>query len=373
MTQTRDRRHRRRRPGRPDGGAGPRRGRLRGRRLRADGHARRLHDLGHPGVPLPPEVFDEDIERMLARCPGITVHLEHGARPRRHARRAEGAPRRRAADDRRLVGARTWASRASDRPARASTASSSCAASTAASGPTMPAQVIVVGGGDVAMDACRAALRLPGCEHVQGHLPARARGDPGAQGRAARRASRRASRSSTTPSRSACCEVDGELALRCVRTELGEPGEDGRRVADRRPRLRARRPLRPRDPRDRPEGRLRAPRRARADGRATACAPTGTRCAPRDPEGLRRGRRRLRRRRRSSWRCSTATAPRTTSRRFLEGVAEPLPYRTPYATRRVPVAQDVHWEVFPREHQEFHGLGEQPGRVPRDRVDVRRR
>ena len=33
--------------------------------------------------------------------------------------------------------------------------------------PTLPETVVVVGGGDVAMDACRAALRLPGCKYVK--------------------------------------------------------------------------------------------------------------------------------------------------------------------------------------------------------------
>ena len=32
--------------------------------------------------------------------------------------------------------------------------------------PEMPETVVVVGGGDVAMDACRVAKRLPGCKHV---------------------------------------------------------------------------------------------------------------------------------------------------------------------------------------------------------------
>ena len=49
---------------------------------------------------------------------------------------------------------------------------------------------------------------------------------------------------------------------------------------------------------------------------------------------------------------------------FLEGVDEPLPYRTPFKTRRVPVAQDALWEVFAREHQDFHGLGENPVAFP---------
>ena len=49
---------------------------------------------------------------------------------------------------------------------------------------------------------------------------------------------------------------------------------------------------------------------------------------------------------------------------FLEGNANPLPYRTPYKTRRVPVAQDALWEVFARENQEFHGLGDNPVAFP---------
>jgi hypothetical protein len=49
---------------------------------------------------------------------------------------------------------------------------------------------------------------------------------------------------------------------------------------------------------------------------------------------------------------------------FLEGVEQPLPYRTPFKTRRVPVAQDALWEVFAREHQAFHGLGENPVAFP---------
>jgi len=41
-------------------------------------------------------------------------------------------------------------------------------------------------------------------------------------------------------------------------------------------------------------------------------------------------------------------------RAFLEGHENPLPYSTPYRTRMVPVAQDPMWEKLPREEQEFH-------------------
>ena len=45
---------------------------------------------------------------------------------------------------------------------------------------------------------------------------------------------------------------------------------------------------------------------------------------------------------------------------FLEGHADPLPYATPYRTRRVPVSQDPRWEIIDRIDQPFHGTGESP-------------
>jgi NADPH-dependent glutamate synthase beta subunit-like oxidoreductase len=50
---------------------------------------------------------------------------------------------------------------------------------------------------------------------------------------------------------------------------------------------------------------------------------------------------------------------------FLEGRENPLPYRVPYRTRRVPVAQDPMWEKLPREEQPFHGLGKEECVAPR--------
>ena len=51
-------------------------------------------------------------------------------------------------------------------------------------------------------------------------------------------------------------------------------------------------------------------------------------------------------------------------RHFLEGNRDPLPYRTPYRTRRVPVAQDLMWEKFPIQEPVFCGLGERPAEFP---------
>ncbi|GIS91543.1 MAG: hypothetical protein CM1200mP20_15840 [Pseudomonadota bacterium] len=51
-------------------------------------------------------------------------------------------------------------------------------------------------------------------------------------------------------------------------------------------------------------------------------------------------------------------------RSFLDGIENPIPYRTPYRTRRVPVAQDLLWEINPVEEPVFHGLGQNPVAFP---------
>ncbi len=51
-------------------------------------------------------------------------------------------------------------------------------------------------------------------------------------------------------------------------------------------------------------------------------------------------------------------------RAALEKIDSPIPYRTPYRTRRVPVAQDLKWEQFAVEEPVFHGVGEEPASFP---------
>jgi len=48
----------------------------------------------------------------------------------------------------------------------------------------------------------------------------------------------------------------------------------------------------------------------------------------------------------------------------LDGIETPIPYRTPFRTRCVPVAQDLKWEQFALEEPVFHGIGEQPQAFP---------
>ncbi len=49
---------------------------------------------------------------------------------------------------------------------------------------------------------------------------------------------------------------------------------------------------------------------------------------------------------------------------FLEGNENPMPYRTPYRTRRVPVAQDLDWEKLGMHLPPFLGVGDNPAEFP---------
>ncbi len=44
----------------------------------------------------------------------------------------------------------------------------------------------------------------------------------------------------------------------------------------------------------------------------------------------------------------------------LDGIDDPIPYKTPHRTRRVKVAQDLEWSNIPQMKQEFIGLGSDP-------------
>jgi NADPH-dependent glutamate synthase beta subunit-like oxidoreductase len=313
---------------------------------------------GIPAFRCPPEVFREDIDRMLARCPGITVHLgvglDHGVAleelKERHdavlltigAWWAKGLRLENAGDVgvvdgveflRRINGGER---------------------------PEMPARVIVVGAGDVAMDACRVARRLPGCEHVQvlyrrgpDEIPARKDELSGAIEEGIE---------FVYNVQPVGVEANGTLALTCRRTELGEPGEDGRRVA------------------------IEVPGSEHGYEAGLVILATGQKAesAHLAELGLMAGEKV-----RTDWESMRTQDPKVFAagdaafgpstivnamyhghraayylKAFLEGVDEPLPYRTPYKTRRVPIAEDALWEVFAREHQDFHGLGTNPVAFP---------
>jgi len=314
---------------------------------------------GIPAFRCPQEVFREDIDRLLARCPGITVHLGVGLG--RDVTLDELKERHDAV----LLTIGAWWGKGmqldGDADGRVVDGVTFLRRVNGGERPELPRQVVVVGAGDVAMDACRVARRLPGCEDVKvvyrrgpDEIPARKDELHGAIEEGIEIVY------NTLPV--AVQEHGDGLRLRCVRTELGEPDEDGRR-----------RPV------------TVAGSEHELDCGLVVLA-TGQRAESEhlDRLGLMAGEKV-----RTDWDSMRTADPKVFAagdgafgpttivtamyhghraayyvRHFLEGDESPLPYRTPYKTRRVPVAQDALWEVFTREDQAFHGLGENPVAFP---------
>ena len=315
---------------------------------------------GIPAFRLPPGIIEEDLDRLAARCPGIKTHLncELGRDVTLDALKSR--------HDAVLLTIGAWWGKPMEVPGeedeRVVDGVSFLRRVNAGERPEMPETVIVVGGGDVAMDACRVALRLPGCKHVKvvyrrgpGEIPARRDELDGALKEGVEFIY-------NTQQTSVVVKGDG-IALRCLRTELGKPDpEDGRR-----------RPV----PIAGSEHEISGGMIIAAVGQTAASgeletvglmasgrvrADYGT-MRTNDPKVFAAGD--------GAFGGSTIVVAMNHGQRaayyiknFLEGHADPMPYRTPYRTRRVPVAQDLMWEKFPRQEQEFHGLGNDPVKFP---------
>ncbi len=315
---------------------------------------------GIPAFRLPAGVIQEDIDRMLDHCPGIEVHLScplgdgvtlESLKQRHDAvlltigswwGKAMGIP---GEDDARVVDGVSFLRRIND-----------------GERPELPETVVVLGGGDVAMDACRSALRMPGCERVKvvyrrspDEIPARRDELEGALKEGIELVY-------NTLQLEVRPEGNG-LALRCVKTEMGEPDpEDGRR----RPRA--------------------IPGSEHDIDCGLVIAAVGQQAESDELDGLGLM---ARDRVRTAWETMRTADPKVFAagdgafggstivmamqhghraayylQAFLEGREDPVPYRTPFRTRRVPVAQDALWEVIARQEQDFHGLGDQPAAFP---------
>ena len=314
---------------------------------------------GIPAFRLPAGTIEEDIQRLQKRCPGLHIHLNSALgvditldelKSRHDAvlltigswwGKAMNIP---GEHDERVVDGVGFLRRVND-----------------GERPEMPETVVVVGGGDVAMDACRAALRLPGCKHVKviyrrgpDEIPARRIELEGAIEEGIE---------FIYHTQQVSVEPRGNgLALRCVKTGLGEPDEDGRR-----------RPV--------------AVTGSEHDvdcGMVIAAVGQQGECDELEQRGLMAGDRV-----RTEWENmrtgdenvfaagdgafggSTIVMAMHHGQRaayyvraFLESNHDPLPYRTPYRTRRVPVAQDIMWEKLPPFHPQFFGVGENPAEFP---------
>ena len=226
--------------------------------------------------------------------------------------------------------------------------------------PEMP-ETVVVGGGDVAMDACRAAKRLPGCRHVK-VVYRRGPGEIPARKIELHHAIKEDVEFLYHTQQVAVNPRGNQLALECVKTALGEPDDDGRR-----------RPVAI----EGSEHEILCGSVIAAVGQRSIC------------EELHRAYMMAPDRVRTEWDSMRTSDPKVFAagdgafggstivmamhhgqraayylRHYLEGNRDPLPDRTPYRTRRVPVAQDLMWEKFPIQEPVFCGLGERPAEFP---------
>ena len=314
---------------------------------------------GIPAFRLPVGVIDEDITRLTKRCPGLQIHLNTALGKdvtldelkERHDAvlltigawwgKQMGVP---GEDDPRVIDGVEFLRRVNN-----------------GERPEMPETVAVIGGGDVAMDACRAALRLPGCKNVKvvyrrgpDEIPARKIELEGAV--------KEGIEFVYNTRQTAITQSGNGLALQCVRTEAGPPDEDGRRrpvdvagsehaidcgmVIASVGQFAASDELDERGLMD--DDRV----RAEFDGMRTA-----------DPKVFAAGD--------GAFGGSTIVMAMHHGQRaayyvraFLEGRDDPMPYRTPHRTRRVEIAQDNKWELLGLHEPEFFGVGEKPVEFP---------
>ncbi|WP_421696245.1 FAD-dependent oxidoreductase [Aestuariivirga sp.] len=314
---------------------------------------------GIPGFRLPPGIIEEDMQRLLKHCPGISLHC--GVTLGKDVTLEELKQRHDAV----LITIGSWWGKPMGIPGENNPnvvdGVGFLRRINAGERPTLPERVIVVGGGDVAMDACRAALRMPGVKEVKvvyrrgpKEIPAR------------KEELHQAILENidviynTQPVE--VIDSGSALKLRCVETRMGSPGPDGRR---------------------RPET-VPGSERDLDCGLVIMAVGQKAESAELDSKGLMAGDRV-----KTEWSTMRTEDPKVFAagdgafggstivmammhghraahyvKSFLDGIAEPLAYRTPYRTRSVPAAQDINWEVFPRREQAFNGLGTKPSAFP---------
>ncbi len=314
---------------------------------------------GIPAFRLPPGIIDEDIKRLMERCPGLKIHLNTALG------RDVGLDELKAKHDAVLLTIGSWWGKPMGIPGeddeRVVDGVGFLRRVNAGERPELPDTVVVVGGGDVAMDACRVAKRLPGCNHVKviyrrgpEDIPARRIELEGAIEEGIE---------FIYSTRQVAVEARGNtLALKCVNTAPGEPDEDGRR-----------RPVT-----------VPGSEHEIECGMVIAAVGQKGECEDLDQRGMM-----LPDRVRTDWDGmrtddaqvfaagdgafggSTIVMAMHHGQRaayyvkaFLEGRENPIAYRTPYRTRRVPVAQDIMWEKLAPHHPPFFGLGEKPIEFP---------
>jgi len=316
---------------------------------------------GIPAFRLPAHVLREDMDRLFAQCPGINLHLNCGL--------GDVVTLDQLKADHAAVLLTIGASHGKpmgipgeDGNPQVVDGVSFLRRINGGERPELPDTVVVIGGGDVAMDACRAALRMPGCNTVKvvyrrspDEIPARRDELEGA-------IAEDIEFLYNTQQVSVETGKNG-LVLTCVHTEMGAPDPlDGRR----RPQVVAG-----------SEHGITCGMVIAAVGQQTVSDHLGDqnlmgrdRVATRwddmqtnDPQVFAAGD--------GAFGGSTIVMAMHHGQRaayymrqMIDGVDDALPYHTPYRTRRVKIAPDGMWEKFPRHEQAFHGLGENPASFP---------
>lgn len=315
---------------------------------------------GIPAFRLPAGIIEEDIDRLLKKCPGLHIHLNTGLG------NEISLDDLKSKHDAVLLTIGSWWGKPMNIPGEENCENVIDGVSflrnvNAGARPTLPKTVVVVGGGDVAMDACRAALRLPGCKNVKviyrrgpDEIPARKIELEGAI--------EEGIEFIYFTQQVAVEEKEGNILLKCVKTELGEEEQDGRRM----------------------QLEVSGSEHIIECGMVIAAVGQKGECdelAKHDLMDTDRVR--------TDWNTMRTEDPKVFSagdgafggstivmamnhgqraayyvKSFLDGNENPIPYRTPYRTRRVPVAQDIKWEKFNPHHPEFFGVGKDPVSFP---------
>ncbi len=315
---------------------------------------------GIPAFRLPPGIIEEDIDRLLKRFPDLHIHLNTGLG------KEITLDELKAKHDAVLLTIGSWWGKPMGIPGEEGNKNVVDGVSflrhiNAGERPTLPETVVVVGGGDVAMDACRAALRLPGCKNVKviyrrgpDEIPARKIELEGAI--------EEGIEFIYFTQQVAVEEKNGKLILKCVKTVLGEKGEDER--------------LQPKIA-EGSEHEIQCGMVIAAVGQKGACDDLAKHNlmdvdrVQTEWDTMRTKDKKVFAAGDGAFGGSTIVMAMHHGQRaayyvksFLNDIDNPIPYRTPYRTRRVPVAQDIKWERFSPHHPEFFGVGEDPVSFP---------
>lgn len=311
---------------------------------------------GIPDFRLPPGVVEEDVARILKRCPGITLHLDTPLAP-------DGVTLAglRESHDAVLLAIGASAGKKLGVPgddlAQVMDGVGFLNRVNGGQRPILPAHVVVIGGGDVAMDACRTAKRLPGVEKVT-VLYRRGPEEIPARKYELEAAIAEGVEIVYNVAPTAIAAKDGGVVLTCAKTALGAPGADGRRafslVAGSEFAIEAGLVVAAVGQKS-SSLELAAHGLMDGDKIATRAADMGTRMEGVFAAGD------------AAFGPSTLVQAMAQGHKAayyvlarLDGETHPVPYRTPYRTRAVPVAQDALWEKLPVAEPPFLGIGKEP-------------